>query len=253
MIDTHAHLYLPEFNADRNDVILRAIQKGIEKIILPNIDIETIVDVLQMASAYPKYCYAAMGLHPCSVSHDYMNQLEVIYKNVKDASNIAIGEIGLDYYWDLSYSEEQVQAFKMQLGWAKEMKLPVIIHVRNSHQQVMEVIRKEWSSDLRGVFHCFSGDLADALEIIDLGFYLGIGGVVTFKNSNLSMILSQISMDHILLETDSPYLAPVPHRGKRNESAYLDLVVAKLSEIYQADKGTVILQTTLNAKSLFGF
>jgi TatD DNase family protein len=252
MIDTHSHIYSEEFDADRAEVIQRANKAGVTHIILPNCDSSTLPQMLKLENEYPNYCYAAIGLHPTSVKENYLEELAIIELELKRRKWIAIGEIGIDLYWDKTFINEQISAFQQQIEWSLEYKLPVIIHVRDSFRETMNALALYKNSGLKGVFHSFTGSLDEAREIIDFGgFTLGINGIVTFRNSGLAAVVSEIDLKHILLETDSPYLTPAPHRGKRNESAYVSLVCNKLAEIYNLTPKEVDKQTTSNAKSLF--
>jgi len=252
MIDTHSHIYSEEFDSDRADVILRAKESGISHIILPNCDSETLPRMLALEAEYPDYCYAAIGLHPTSVQEDFEAELALIESELKRRAWIAIGEIGIDLYWDKTFLSQQIKAFQQQIDWALEYKLPVIIHVRDSFRETMEALSPYRNSGLTGVFHSFTGTIDEAQEIITFGgFKLGINGIVTFKNSGLAAVVEKIDLKHILLETDSPYLTPAPHRGKRNECAYVHLVASKLAEVYQCSLQHIDEQTTQNAESLF--
>jgi len=251
LIDTHTHLYAEQFDEDRDEMIQRAVEAGVEKFYLPNIDSNSIEGMLALESKYPERCFPMMGLHPCSVKADYEAELAIVEEWLKKRSFCAIGEIGIDLYWDTTFFEQQQAAFRQQIAWAKERSLPIIIHSRNSTKEILEILETERSPDLRGIFHCFGGSVAEAQQIIDLGFYLGIGGVLTFKKSGLDKTMESIDLENIVLETDSPYLAPTPFRGKRNESGYVKLVAQRLAEI----KGTSIAEiekiTTTNAKNIF--
>lgn len=252
MIDTHSHIYSEEFDADRVEAIQRAKYAGVSQIILPNIDSETLVQMLALEAEYPVYCFAAIGLHPTSVKENYREELALVKSELERRKWIAMGEIGIDLYWDKTFLTEQIIAFKQQIEWALKYNLPVIIHVRDSFRETMQVLKPYKNSGLRGVFHSFTGTIEDALEIIEFGgFLLGINGIVTFKNSGLAEVVKQIDLKLILLETDSPYLTPVPHRGKRNESAYSLLVANKLAEVYNCTLQQIDDQTTRNAESLF--
>jgi TatD DNase family protein len=252
MIDTHCHIYLAEFEADRADVINRAWDKGIHKFLLPAIDRETHVSVLKMEEEFPGQCYAMMGLHPCSVNINFEDELKIVKQYLEKRKFIAIGEIGLDFYWDVSFKAQQFEAFDLQIEWALEFDIPIVIHSRNSIDECIEAVTKRQSGKLKGVFHCFGGSAEQANKIIDLGFYLGIGGVVTFKKSGLDRVLKDVDMKHLLLETDAPYLAPVPYRGKRNECSYLNLIAEKIAAIKELSLAEVDFITTNNAKTLFG-
>ena len=252
MIDTHSHIYSEEFNTDRAETIQRARDAGISQIILPNVDSETLPQMLSLEADYPDFCYASIGLHPTSVNENYKEELLLIESELKRRNWIAIGEIGIDLYWDKTFLSEQIIVFQQQIEWALEYHLPVIIHVRDSFRETMQALQPYRNSGLKGVFHSFTGTIEDALAIIEFGgFLLGINGIVTFKNSGLDAVVAQIDMKYILLETDSPYLTPAPHRGKRNESAYTLLVANKLAEVYNCSLKQIDEQTTLNAKSLF--
>jgi TatD DNase family protein len=252
LIDTHSHIYSEEFDADRNEAIQRAKDVGVNHIILPNVDSESLLRMLALEADYTGYCYSAIGLHPTSVKENYKEELEFVKSELDRRNWIAVGEIGIDLYWDKSFLNQQIIAFQQQIDWALEYKLPVIIHVRDSFRETMDAIAQYKKSGLTGVFHSFTGTIEEANEIIDFGgFLLGINGIVTFKNSGLAAVIEKIDLKHILLETDSPYLTPVPHRGKRNESAYTQLVANKLAEIYNCSVREIDEQTTHNAKSLF--
>lgn len=252
MIDTHSHIYSEEFDIDRADAIQRAKEIGVTKIILPNIDSDSLPRMLKLEAEYSRYCYATIGLHPTSVKYDYQAQLNIIESELKRREYIAIGEMGIDLYWDKSFQQEQIIAFRQQLDWAIEYKLPVIIHVRNSMEETLKVLELYRDKGLTGVFHSFTGSKKDADWIIEFGgFYLGINGIVTFKNSGMDKVVKQLNIENLILETDSPYLTPAPYRGKRNESAYVDLVCQKLSEILEIEKNEIIQKTTENTYKLF--
>ena len=252
MIDTHSHIYSEEFDTDRAETIQRAKDAGVQLIILPNCDRSTLSPMLALEAEYPGYCYAAIGLHPTSVKEDYETELALIKSEMERRKWIAVGEIGIDLYWDRTFLAEQIIAFQQQIDWALEYKLPVIIHTRDSFNETMNALTPYKNSRLTGVFHSFIGTLEEAREIIAFGgFKLGINGIVTFKNSGLAAVVEQIAMEHILMETDSPYLTPTPYRGKRNESAFVSLVCKKLAEVYNCSENEISEQTTLNAKSLF--
>jgi TatD DNase family protein len=252
LIDTHAHLYSEDFDDDRDLIISNAIEAGVKKIVLPNIDEKSIGSMLALRNAYPGICYPLMGLHPTSVGKNYKEQLLLVQTWLEKETFYGIGEIGIDLYWDKTYLHEQQEAFRTQLGMARAMHLPVVIHVRNSFDEVYSILSEEQDGNLKGVFHCFSGSENEAQKITDIGFYMGIGGVVTFKNSNLPEVLKKVNINHLLLETDAPYLAPMPHRGRRNESAYLLHIADKLAGIYETTSKEVEQITTANAKMLFG-
>ncbi|NDW19338.1 TatD family deoxyribonuclease [Dysgonomonas sp. 216] len=252
IIDTHTHIFQPDFDDDISNVIARAGEKGIVKIILPNIDVETIERVNVLATEYPEVCLPMMGLHPTSVTLDWKKDLEKIKQQFSQNSYIGVGEIGLDLYWDKSLIEEQKKAFEEQLRWSIEYNLPVSIHSRDAISEVINCINNVGASNLRGVFHSFGGNEGDLAEVLKLhNFYIGVNGVVTFKNSGLSAILKSTDLSRIVVETDAPYLAPVPNRGKRNEPSYTTYVIDKLAEIYEMPPEYVADKTTQNAKELF--
>ncbi|MDW9382560.1 TatD family hydrolase [Chryseobacterium sp. JV558] len=252
MIDTHTHLYAEEFDEDRKEAIQRALDKGITEFYLPAIDSESHEKMLQLETEYPGQIFSMMGLHPCYVKPEsWEKELEIVKKHLDQRPFPAIGEIGIDLYWDKTTLDIQVKAFEQQIDWAIEKDLPIVIHTRDSFDEAFEVLERKKHPKLRGIFHCFSGNLEQAQHAVDLNFILGIGGVVTFKNGKIDQFLNEIPLDKIVLETDSPYLAPVPHRGKRNESSYLDLVAGKLVDIYGKDFSEIDRITTENAKNLF--
>lgn len=252
MIDTHSHIYSEEFDTDRAETIRRAKDAGVTRIILPNCDSGTLPQMLALEAGYPDYCHAAIGLHPTSVKENYRDELALVKSELERRNWVAIGEIGIDLYWDKTFLNEQIAAFRQQIDWALEYKLPVIIHVRDSFRETMDALAPYKNSGLKGVFHSFTGTIEEAREITGFGgFMFGINGIVTFKNSGLATVVAQIDLKHILLETDSPYLTPAPHRGKRNESAYVSLVCNKLAEIFQKSAQEIDEKTTLNAKSVF--
>ena len=252
MIDTHTHLYAEEFDDDRKETIQRALDKGITEFYLPAIDSESHKKMLQLESEYPNQIFSMMGLHPCYVKPEsWEKELEIV-KNYLDQRHFpAIGEIGIDLYWDKSTLDIQVKAFEQQIDWAIEKDLPIVIHTRESFDETFEVLERKKHPKLRGIFHCFSGNLEQAKQALNLNFILGIGGVVTFKNGKIDQFLNEIPLDKIVLETDSPYLAPVPYRGKRNESSYLGLVAGKLVDIYGVDFTEIDRVTSENAKRFF--
>ena len=252
MIDTHTHLYSDQFDEDRTEIIQRALDKGVEKFFLPAIDSETHEKMLLLETEYPGKIFSMMGLHPCSVQPDsWENELNLVQNYLDQRDFVAIGEIGIDLYWDKSTLDIQVKAFEQQIDWAIEKDIPIVIHSRESFDETFEVLERKKHPKLRGIFHCFSGNLDQARQAIDLQFVLGIGGVVTFKNGKIDQFLNQIPLDKIVLETDSPYLAPVPFRGKRNESSYVELVAGKLVDIYGKDFSEIDRITTENANKIF--
>jgi TatD DNase family protein len=254
LIDTHTHLYLEEFNADRDEALKRAKAHSVQRFYLPNIDSSSIEALHSLCDANPDTCIPMMGLHPCSVKEDVQAELSNIKtKLYSERKYAAVGEIGMDLYWDKSFVLQQEMAFRTQIRWALEKKLPIVIHCRDAFDEIFSVLKTETELP-PGIFHCFSGNLEQAEKIISFHkFKLGIGGVLTFKNSGLDKVIEQISMEHIVLETDSPYLAPVPHRGKRNESSYLLAIAARLAEIKKIPIQEVAEITTQNAFQIFPF
>ena len=251
LIDTHSHIYLSEFAENRSEIFERAEKEGVRKILLPAIDSSTHVDMIGLETANEESCAAMMGVHPCSVKENFEDELKIARDYLEKRSFIAVGEIGLDFYWDKTFTEEQYAAFHQQIEWALEFDLPIVIHSRNSTAECISVVKEHQKGNLKGVFHCFSGDTDQAKKIIDLGFFMGIGGVVTFKNAGLDKVMENINLEHIVLETDAPYLAPVPFRGKRNEPSYLKYVVEKLAVIKNVSIDRIAEITTANAEKLF--
>ncbi len=252
LIDTHTHLFSEEFNDDRAEIINEALAKNITKFFLPNIDSLSIDSVLKLSKEFPNICYPMVGLHPTSVKENYMEELHLVEKYLQNELFYGIGETGIDLYWDKTFLKQQEEAFRFQIDLAKKHKLPVIIHVRNSFEEVFAIVDELNHRDLKGIFHCFSGNYEQALKIIEYGgFKLGIGGVVTFKNSGLAEIVTKIGLEHLVLETDSPYLAPVPYRGKRNKSSYLIEIAQKIAESKGISFEEVAEKTTENAKKIF--
>jgi len=249
--DTHAHIYLSEFDSDRSLMLKRAEMDGIRKIILPAIDSSTHDAMLKVEHENTASCFSMMGVHPCSVKINYIEELKIARNYFEKRSFKAIGEIGLDFYWDITYAEQQYKAFDEQIEWALHFDIPIAIHSRNSIDECIQVVSEHQKGNLKGVFHCFSGNNKQAQQIIDLGFYLGIGGVLTFKNSGLDKAIENINLDHIVFETDSPYLAPMPFRGKRNECSYIKYVAQKLAELKNTTLQRVADITTTNAEKLF--
>ena len=251
MIDTHCHLYLPEFGSDINLVLERARKEGVSTFYLPAIDSSTHNEMIALEAKFPESCRAMIGLHPCSVKDDYQNELDIVSQWLENRQFVGIGEVGLDYYWDTSRKEQQKAAFRTQIKWGIERKLPVIIHSRESTDDCIEMIAREQNGDLAGIFHCFSGNLEQAKKIMDVGFYLGIGGVVTYKNSGLAAVVESLPLSQLVLETDAPYLSPVPFRGKRNESAYVKFIAEKIASIKGITVEEVSEITTRNAQKIF--
>jgi TatD DNase family protein len=249
--DTHTHLYSEEFNADRTQLIDKAINNGVTKFYLPNIDSSSIEGMLQLEQQYPNNCFAMMGLHPCSVGENVNDELTIVKQWLDKRKFVAIGEIGIDLYWDKTFINQQLQAFETQIRWALEFGYPIVIHCRDAFNEIFEVL-KSFKQLPKSIFHCFSGTIEQANKIIELGnFKLGIGGVVTFKNSGLDKVIEQIGIEHLVLETDAPYLAPVPFRGKRNEPSYLLEVAKKIAEIKQISINEVAEITNKNAEFIF--
>lgn len=251
LIDTHAHLYLSEFDEDRSNAVINAQKQGVEKILLPNIDSTSIPGLKALAAEFPRQCLPMMGLHPTSVKSNYLEELQIAYNELQQNQYIAIGEVGIDLYWDTTFYPEQVNALKTQIQWSREFNLPLVIHSRNSMDEILNVFDEENPETLKVVFHCYSGNLEQAKKITGWGFYLGIGGVVTYKKSGLDQIVKEIPLEYLVLETDAPFLSPVPYRGKRNESAYIPNIAEKIAEIKHCSQQDVAQATTLNAINLF--
>ena len=252
-VDTHTHLFVQEFDEDRKDVVQRAVDAGVAKLCLPSITEESIPSIMKMCEEYPGVCYPMIGLHPTELGEDYKATLERLYALLKnDSRYIAVGEVGLDLYWDDTRKKEQLEAFDIQIGWAAEMGLPLAIHSRSAFGELYDVMESHRGKGLTGVFHCFSGSEDEAQKLLSFdGFCLGIGGVVTYKKSTLPLVLKNVPLERVLLETDSPYLPPVPFRGKRNESAYVPYVAEFLAGIYNCSVDEVARVTTSNAYKLF--
>jgi len=251
--DTHIHLYAEEFDKDRGDLIEQAQKTGINRFFMPNIDSTSIVKMMDLQHKYPGICFPMMGLHPCSVKENYKEELKTVEEWLSKEHFYAIGEIGIDLYWGKTFIKEQEFAFKKQIEWAHQYKLPIVIHSRDSFNEVYQCLLDMKSHEPRGIFHCFSGTVEQANKVIDLGFYLGIGGVVTYKNSGLDKVVEAIDLKHLVLETDAPYLAPTPFRGKRNQPDYILNVAEKIAEIKETTVQDVALITTQNAMKVFGF
>ena len=251
MIETHAHIYSKEFKEDASEVIDRSKEAGVTSIYMPNIDHTSIDDMLEMEEKYPGYCIPTMGLHPCSVNKDFEKELYLVEEWLGKRDFVAIGEIGTDLYWDKTFREQQIEAFRIQVSWAKKYKIPVIIHCRESFDLTLSLVEELKDDRLTGVFHCFTGSVADAEKVKALGFYIGLGGVATFKNAGMDKVIPLLEMDHVVLETDSPYLAPVPYRGKRNEPSYLELVAQRIADLRETALENISEITTFNARKLF--
>ncbi|HNR15453.1 MAG TPA: TatD family hydrolase [Chitinophagaceae bacterium] len=251
IIDTHSHIYLPEFEKDVSEVFERAEKQGVNKILMPAIDSSTHLSMIELEKQNPERFFCMMGLHPCSVKENFREELKIARDYLDKRNFVAIGEIGLDFYWDRTFTEQQHEAFHTQVEWAIHFDIPIVIHSRNSTDECIKVVTQHQKGKLKGVFHCFSGNAEQARQVIDLGFYLGIGGVVTFKNAGLDKVIESVGLEDVLLETDAPYLAPVPFRGKRNEPSYLKYVVNKLADIKNCSVQEVAVVTTKNAEKLF--
>ena len=249
LIDTHSHIYASEFETDQLAMLERAEKEGVSKILMPAIDSSCHEAMLRLENQKPSLCLSMMGLHPCYVNENYRDELKIARDYLEKRPFKAVGEIGLDFYWDKTFTEQQYTAFHEQIEWALHFDIPIVIHSRNSTDECIKVVSEHQNGKLKGVFHCFSGDAEQAKQVIDLGFYLGIGGVVTFKKSGLDAIVASLDLESIVLETDAPYLAPVPFRGKRNEPSYLKYVVEKLVEIKKVEAAEIARITTANAES----
>lgn len=252
LTDTHTHLYSDEFDSDRDEMIQRAISSGVTRFFIPAIDSTCTQSMYDLEEKYPENIFLMTGLHPCYVKENYREELAHVERQLFQRKFVAIGEIGIDLYWDKTTLEIQQKAFKHQIQLAKKYKLPIVIHCRESFDEIFEVLEDEKSEDLFGIFHCFSGNLEQAKKAISFRMKLGIGGVITFKNGKIDQFINQIDINELVLETDSPYLAPVPYRGKRNESSYVNLVASKLSELYGVSVEEVARITTENSKLVFG-
>ena len=252
LIDTHSHIYLPEFETDRAQMLERAEKEGIKKVFMPAIDSSTHGAMIKLEEDHRESCLSMMGLHPCSVKENPGAELKTVLDFLEKRPFIAIGETGLDFYWDKTFIQQQYLAFHKQIEWALHYDIPVVIHSRNSIDECIKVIKENQKGKLKGVFHCFSGNIEQAGQITGLGFYMGIGGVLTFKNSGLDAVMEKLNLDNVVLETDAPYLAPVPFRGKRNEPSYLKYVLEKLAKIKDKSVEEIAAVTTLNAEKLFG-
>ena len=251
LVDSHAHIYLEQFLEDIDEVISRSQETGVDKIYMPNIDHTSIDDMLELADRYPQYCLPMMGLHPCSVNKDFEHELYLVEDWLNKQEFTAVGEIGTDLYWDKTFWEQQKEALRIQLGLARQHELPFVIHCRDSIDETIELVTQEHTEASRGVFHCFTGNVKQAEAITSLGYKIGLGGVATFKNGGLNGVIEKIDLNHMVLETDSPYLAPVPNRGKRNEPAYIKLVCDKIAEVKKISPEEVARTTTANSETLF--
>ncbi len=254
LTDTHTHLYSKEFDADRTALIEKAMAAGVTRFFMPNVASESIPGMFQMEQQFPDNCFAMMGLHPCSVNASYQQELVVMQHWLEKRKFAAIGEIGIDLYWDKTFFEQQQDAFRTQIGWAKKYNLPYVIHSRNAFDETMAIVNEFKEEKIKAIFHCYSGNIEQAEQVLALGtFKLGIGGVVTFKNSGLDKVVEAVDLKHLVLETDAPYLAPMPHRGKRNQPDYLTLIAQKIADIKKISIEEVAEVTTQNSKDVFGF
>lgn len=250
-VDTHTHIYDKEFDADRTEVVQRAVENGVQMMLLPNVDALTIAPMLDTFEHFPDHCRVMMGLQPEEVRDDYKTVLARIEKELEHDIYIGVGEIGLDFYWDAIFEKQQIEAFEVQLDWAKQLGLPLSIHCRNAFEKMVKILEEKQDGGLRGVMHCFNGTFDEAKTYLDLGFHLGLGGVITYKSCHVRDFLAELPLERIVLETDAPYLAPVPHRGKRNEPVFLVDTARKIAEILNITIEQVASTTTNNAKSLF--
>lgn len=252
IIDTHSHIYSEQFDGDREEMLTRAFDAGVKTILMPNIDVNTIGNMLEIEDRYPQNCFSMMGLHPTSVSADYHNQLKVMEGWLSKRNFLAIGEIGIDLYWDKTFIKEQIDAFRIQLEWARDRSIPIVIHVREAFDEIFHVLDSVSLEGIFGVFHSFTGNVEQAKKVLNYScFKLGINGVLTFKNSTLDDVVCQFGLENFVLETDAPYLTPVPYRGKRNEPSYLQYIINKFADIYNISNQEVIEATTQNASVLF--
>lgn len=251
-IDTHAHLYLDRFNEDIDQVVKSCLDHGVEQIYLPNIDRASISSMLKLEAKFPDMMFSMMGLHPCSVKENFKQELEYMESLLHERDYVAIGEVGIDLYWDKTFHKQQQEAFRIQIQWAKERDIPFVIHSRESLDETISIVEELQDGSLKGIFHCFTGDRVQAQRIMDVGFYMGIGGVLSFKNSNLREILADVDLNFLVLETDAPFLAPTPHRGKRNQSDYIPLIAKVLSESLLKNIDEIEEVTSKNALTVFG-
>lgn len=258
LTDTHTHMYSRKFTDDRDAAIQRCLDAGVTRLFLPNIDSTSIDSLMDLANTWPDNCFPMMGLHPTSVGDNVDDELEIVRQwlfekldNTPHGKFFAVGEIGLDYYWDTSFKDQQQMAFRKQIGWAKELGLPIVVHCRDAMDDILDILEELNDDTLNGILHCFTGTLEQAQRALAIGFYLGIGGVVTFKNGGVAEVVQQLSIENIVLETDSPYLAPTPNRGKRNESSYLTLVADKVAECLRMTVEQVAVATTDNSQKIF--
>lgn len=251
IIDTHTHIFGSEFDTDLSEVVARAKSVGVSKMLMPNVDLDTIERVKRVAQQFPESCLPLMGIHPCSIDQNYQDSLKKVREELETGAYQGVGEIGLDLHWDKTFKDQQADAFLTQCRWAAEMDLAVSVHTREATHWAIELLKKEKMKGLRGVFHCFTGSVEEGNEIIKLGFVLGIGGVVTYKNTHLRETLKRLPLDKLVVETDAPYLSPVPFRGKRNEPSYLKEILTVLSEVYGCSLGEISRTTTVCALEIF--
>ena len=252
LTDTHTHLYYETDPEKLSDLMQRSLDNKVCRLFLPNVDSESIPLVFGLSERYPNHCFPMLGLHPCDVKANYKAELDSISKEIAQRKVYSIGEIGIDLYWDKSTLSIQQEAFRTQIDWAKNLGLPIVIHCREAFDEILEILNELKDDKLRGIFHCFSGTLKQAHQVIGLGFYLGIGGVLTYKNSGLDKVIQDVSLEHLVLETDSPYLTPVPFRGKPNESSYLVYIAQKLADLKQVSLHEIAEVTTQNSRMVFG-
>lgn len=250
-IDTHSHFYLDAFDADRDEVLETCIESGVHTFLLPNIDSRSIEPMLQVCNKYPTHCFPMLGLHPSDVKENYQEELDTILQQFNNHKFIAIGEVGMDLYWDRTFIREQEIVFRQQIEFALKFDLPLVIHSRKSFAEILAILNEYSKFSLKGVFHCFSGDIHQAKKVIEKGFYLGIGGTITYKNSGIQQVVKEIPLDHLLLETDAPFLPPVPYRGKRNQSSYIPIIANNIAMLKEINLEEVAKITTKNAKFLF--
>lgn len=250
-IDTHAHLYLEQFTEDFSEVIKRSEAAQVSKIFLPNIDSSTIAGMNKICKEYPEVLYPLIGLHPCSVKENFRDEIDLMNSELENGKYYGIGETGIDLYWDTTFKAQQIEAFEIQIDWAKKYNLPIIIHSREALDKTIELISKNQDGTLTGVFHCFNGNIEQCRKIQEIGFYMGLGGVITYKNAKMAEVVAAMNINNMILETDAPYLSPVPYRGKRNESSYIPVIAEKVSEYRNDSIADIQTQTTMNAKKLY--
>ena len=250
-VDSHAHIYHKQFRNDIDDTLARSFEAGVDQIYMPNIDHESIDAMMELEQRYPDNCYSTMGLHPCSVNKSFEKELYIVEEWLAKRSFVAIGEAGIDLYWDKTFLPEQEEALRIQVRWAKKYQIPIILHCRDSFEETIRIIEDENDDSLCGIFHCFTGSIEEANRVLETGFYIGIGWVSTFKNGGLDAVIPELPLEKVVLETDSPYLAPVPHRGKRNEPAYIPLVAQRIADFRAMPVEEVAARTTAAANAVF--